>query len=160
MKISIVYHSQTGNTKKVAECIANGIKKYGEIEIQLMSIDSIDKDFLEDSKAVIFGTPTYFTSMSWQMKQWFDTTRYNLSGKLGACFATANFMGGGSEFAEINLITHMLCKGMLVYSAGGSQGQPFTHMGAVAIQSGDDFQKNRAEIFGERIAKKALELFE
>ena len=34
------------------------------------------------------------------------------------------------------------------------------HFGAIAIQDGDDAQKERARIFGQRIAEKALELFE
>lgn len=160
MKISIIYHSITGNTKKIAELIKSGMEIHDELDIRLMPIDSIDYNFVEESKAVLFGTPTYYASMSWQMKKWFDTNgACSLSGKLGSCFSTANFAGGGSEIAESDLIHHMLVKGMLVYSAGASCGQPFTHLGAIAIKSGDEFQKNRAIIFGERIASKAIELF-
>jgi NAD(P)H dehydrogenase (quinone) len=48
---------------------------------------------------------------------------------------------------------------MLVYSGGTSWGQPFTHYGAVAIKDGDEAQRERARIFGERIARKTRDLF-
>ena len=74
-------------------------------------------------------------------------------------FATANYVGGGAEIAELAMIGELLVKGMLVYSAGAAEGQPFTHYGAVCIQSGDESQQERAKIFGERIARKAVEIF-
>lgn len=49
--------------------------------------------------------------------------------------------------------------GVLVYSGGTSWGQPYTHYGAIVIKDGDDTQKERARLFGERVAKKAMELF-
>ena len=53
--------------------------------------DSLDKDFINDSEGIIFGTPTYYANVSWEFKKWFDESNgYNLEGKLGAAFATAN----------------------------------------------------------------------
>jgi NAD(P)H dehydrogenase (quinone) len=48
---------------------------------------------------------------------------------------------------------------MLAYSGGTSWGQPFNHYGAVAINDGDETQRERARIFGGRIARKTRELF-
>jgi len=53
----------------------------------------------------------------------------------------------------------LLVKGMLVYSSGVADGQPFIHFGPVCIHEGDEGQQERAKIFGERIAKKTVELF-
>ncbi len=160
MKISIIYHSGTGNTKKVAELIAEGARLDGKIEVRTMSIDAVDGEFVESSAAVIVGCPTHRGSFSWQMKKWIGTTKLKLAGKLGSVFATEAYIGGGADFAELELVAHFLVMGLLVYSAGAGRGQPFTHFGAVAIQDGDDAQKERARIFGQRIAEKALELFE
>ncbi|WMJ81906.1 flavodoxin family protein [Clostridium sp. MB40-C1] len=160
MKLSIVYYSQTGNTKKIAEIIKEGVEKSGDIQVKTMSIEDMDYKFLEESKAVIFGTPTYYATFSWQIKKWFDTCKEcNLSGKLGSVFATENVLGGGADVAELSLIGHMLVKGMLIYSAGSSEGQPYTHFGAVCTKDGDEQQRERARIFGERIGNKALEIF-
>ena len=160
MKIAVVYHSTTGNTKKVAELIGEGAKQVDQIEVKFMSIEEVDSEFLTEAKAVIFGSPTIAGTFSWQMKQWLDTFRsVKFGGKLGAVFATANYVGGGSEVAELALIGELLVKGMLVYSSGAAEGQPFVHYGAVCIKDGDEGQKERAKIFGERIARKTVELF-
>jgi NAD(P)H dehydrogenase (quinone) len=149
MKIAIVYHSATGNTQKIAQVIAEGAGISPEIDVA----------FLAESKAVIFGCPTYYGTFSWQMKKWFDTTKVNLAGKLGSVFATENHLGGGADLAELGMAGHMLVRGMLVYSAGGSKEGPITHYGAVIIKDGDEFQQHRAKLLGKRVAEKAVELF-
>ncbi len=159
MKISIVYHSESDNTKKVAEIIAEGARIADDIEVKCMPVEDIDHDFLDASKAVFFGCPIYCGSYSWQIKKWLDETKTKLAGKLGAVFATENHLGGGADFGEISLIAGLLVRGMLLYSAGASEGNPYTHFGAVCIRDGDEKQKERAKIFGARIAKKAVELF-
>lgn len=157
--IAILYHSETGNTAKIAELIAEGTKNLTETDVKTMSIDALDVDFINQANVVLFGCPTYAVSMSWQMKKFLDTTSLDLAGKLGGVFATANYIGGGAEVAELTMIAALLLRGMLVYSAGFTSGNPLTHLGAVAIQSGDDAQRERARIFGERMAQKAKELF-
>lgn len=159
MKISIIYHSQSGNTKHIAESVSFGIKDIDEVEVKLMSIDKIDDDFVSESKAIVFGCPTYCGTYSWQIKKWFDTTPINLSGKLGSVFVTEDYIGGGADVAELSMAGLMLVRGMLVYSAGFTKGQPFTHYGAVAIKSGSDEQFIRAKFLGERVAEKVFELF-
>jgi Multimeric flavodoxin WrbA len=160
MKIAIVYYSKTGNTKKVAELIAEGANTNENVEAKCISIEEVDKEFLMEAKTVIFGSPTIYGTYSWQIKQWLDSARsVKLGGKLGAVFATASFVGGGAELAELALIAELLVIGMLVYSSGVAEGQPFIHYGPVCIQEGDEGQKERARIFGERIAKKTVELF-
>ncbi|MCT8978598.1 flavodoxin domain-containing protein [Clostridium sp. CX1] len=159
MKISIIYHSVGGNTKKVADIIAEGAKIKDDIEVKSMSIDELDEKFIEESKAVIFGCPTYHATFSWQMKKWFDTNKISFEGKLGSVFATENFLGGGADVAELSMIGHMLVMGMLIYSAGHTKKGPITHYGAVTIKDGDEWQQNRARILGQRVAEKSLEIF-
>ena len=159
MKISVIYHSQSGNTKRIAEIIAEGAKLGGEVEVKSMSIDEVDEPFAESSNAIIVGCPTHRGAFSWQMKKWIGTTKLKFAGKIGSVFATEAYIGGGADFAEMGLIAHLLVMGMLVYSGGTSWGQPFIHYGAVAIKDGDEAQRERARIFGERIARKTLELF-
>jgi NAD(P)H dehydrogenase (quinone) len=119
----------------------------------------VDAAFVEGSHAVIVGCPTHRGTFSWQMKKWLGTTKLKVAGKLGGVFAMEGYNGGGADAAEMGLIGHLLVMGMLVFSAGNSQGQPITHYGAVAIKEGDEAQKERARIFGERFARKALGLF-
>jgi NAD(P)H dehydrogenase (quinone) len=159
VKIAVIYHSESGNTAQVAELIAAGARFNEGVEVRTMGIDGVDKDYVAEAQAVVLGTPTYAGSFTWQMKDWLDKGRVKLADKLGAVFATENYLGGGADTAEMGLIGHMLVKGMVVYSAGASKGQPFTHYGCVTIKAGDEAQQERARIFGQRVAAKALELF-
>lgn len=163
MKISILYVSITGNTEKVAGYIQEGIRTVGNIEVKLMNLtkkETLDLNFINESRTVIFGTPTYVANMSWQMKKWFDTEwNYSLSGKLGAVFATANALHGGADLALLGMVNHILVKGMLAYSSGAGCGRPFIHLGPVALRDELEEKEDLFVLFGKRIAEKSMELF-
>ena len=120
MKIAIIYYSETGNTEKVATWIAAGSESVDNTEVRLFNIkdnNDPDKDYITVCDAVIFGTPTYYANMCWQMKRWLDTcaVKYKLGGKIGSAFATENNPnGGGAELAIMTLYNHLLVYGMLV----------------------------------------------
>ncbi|MBS1370925.1 MAG: flavodoxin family protein [Lentisphaeria bacterium] len=160
MKISILYYSKTGRTREMAETVAEGARAVPGAEVRLFPLDAIDTEFLAASKAVLFGTPTYLAGTCWQWKKWFDEPApCPLGGKLGAVFATADFAQGGADIAIQTLLGHMMVKGMLVYSGGGACGAPYIHLGAVALRENFESSKPMFRIFGERVARKALELF-
>ena len=161
MKLAILYHSESGNTKEVGEVIAKGARKIEDLDAKCMSIENIDEQYISESKAVIFGCPTYHGDLSWQMKKWFDQSsgNYDFSDKIGAMYATENYLGGGADVSLLTLAGHMLVNGMLVYSGGAAEGHPYTHYGVVTIQNGNQEQQEKAEIFGERIAAKTVETF-
>jgi multimeric flavodoxin WrbA len=73
-KIIIVYHSGYGHTKRVAEYVSEGAG--GE----LLAIDAEGNlpeggwEKLAAADAIVFGTPTYMGSPSWQFKKFADAT--------------------------------------------------------------------------------------
>lgn len=161
MKISILYFSKTGKTREMAEAVAAGAGSVPGTEVRLFELENIDMDYLSGSSAVIFGTPTYYANTCWQLKKWFDESHAcRLEGKLGAAFATANYAQGGADVALTTLHQHMMVKGMLVYSGGSALGQPFIHLGAVALKENFDASREMFRIFGARVAGKAKELFD
>lgn len=161
MKIAIIYHSETGNTKNMAELVREGCLKVKGIEAKCMSIDDIDEAYVVESAAIIFGSPTYEGSCSWQMKRYLDTGPRGLAGKLGGVFVSQNWPGGGgASFAEMTIIAGMLVLGMIIYSGGISVGQPYLHFGAVSRRAPDEeLYRERCIKLGENIAMKATELF-
>lgn len=62
LRVFIPYVSAYGNTKKMAEKIAEGIKLAGDIEVELMDVEHADLQLVEDkvykSCAFIIGSPT------------------------------------------------------------------------------------------------------
>ncbi len=161
MKVAIVYHSETGNTEKMAEFVLKGCVAVPGVEAKCMSIDDLDNDYISAAAAVIFGSPTYEGSCSWQMKQYLDTQPRGLAGKLGGVFVSQNWPGGGgASFAEMTIIAALLVHGMIVYSGGISAGMPYLHFGAVSRKSPEeDLYRERCVKLGTNITRKALELF-
>ena len=161
MKIAIIYHSESGNTKRMAELVRDGCLKVEGIEARCMSIEDIGDGFVVESAAIILGSPTYEGSCSWQMKKYLDTGPKGLSGKLGGVFASQNWPGGGgASFAEMTIIAAMLVHGMLIYSGGIAVGTPYLHFGAVSRRAPEEtLYRDRCVKLGENIATKAIELF-
>ena len=157
MKVSIIYVSQTGNTEAAAEYIEDGIlEKYPFVQVKRMDIseDEVDVEFLQNSDAVIFGSPVYFTSMSWELKRWFDNSfRIDLEGRLGAAFVTAQSPAGGTDTALMEMIRHMLAKGMLV--SAGKSGR--FQIGAIALAQSIEESQKLLESFGASIAERAIQ---
>lgn len=162
MKIAIVYHSVSGNTAKQAELIKEGALSVEGVEVKTMTIDNPDNAWIEESVAVIFGSPTYEGTCSWQMKKYLDIPHVKLDGKLAGFFASQNWPGGGgADFAEMTMIAAALVMGMLVYSGGVSRGYPPLHFGAVSHKAPTtDLDRDRAVKLGSNIAAMAKQLFD
>jgi NAD(P)H dehydrogenase (quinone) len=161
IQIAIVYHSETGNTRQMAELVRQGCLRVAGVKARCMPVDDVDGDYVAASKAAILGSPTYEGSCTWQMKRYLDTAAGALAGKLGAVFASQNWPGGGgASFAEMTMIAGMLVRGMLIYSGGTSQGQPYLHFGAVSRRAPEEeLYGERCLKLGENVARKAVELF-
>jgi len=160
VRIAIIYHSETGNTKKMAELVQQGCLRIKDVEARCFAIDGVDSEYLASARAVILGSPTYEGTMSWQMKRFLDEVSVDLAGKLGGVFASQNWPGGGgADLAEIGMIAGMLVRGMLIYSGGITLGKPFLHFGAVSERAPEGLYADRCIKLGENIAAKAAALF-
>lgn len=158
IKMAVIYHSETGNTKRMAELIAEGAKDLAEIA--LMPVDELNTEAIKEAHVIVFGSPTYYGTMSWQMKRCIDTLPVSVKGKLAGVFASAAWPGGGGyELAEINMIQGLLVRGTLIYSGGVVSGVPPTHFGAVSKQSPEGFDADRCRKLGFNLAEKAQELW-
>ncbi len=165
MRIAIVCYSLTGHTADMASEIVKGIEEEGaEAKIFNIGKAPADLEYISSCNGLIIGTPTYLASSVWQIKKWLeeDSKSIALGDKLGGAFATAHFAQGGQDTAIMDILGQLLVKGMLVYSGGGSFGQPIIHHGPVALDKvGSHYEESREmfRIYGSRFAKKAKELF-
>ncbi|NLT43055.1 MAG: flavodoxin [Anaerolineae bacterium] len=162
MRVAIVYHSETGNTERMAQLVAEGCRSVSDaVEVRLMTIEAPDVEYLREAQAVIFGSPTYEASCSWQMKRYLDTAGSELVGKLAGFFVSQNWPGGGGgSVAELMMIAAALVRGMLVYSGGIAQGHPYLHLGAVSARAPEqELYRDRCLHLGKVVTEKALELF-
>ncbi|MCL1793939.1 MAG: NAD(P)H-dependent oxidoreductase [Oscillospiraceae bacterium] len=90
MKMTVLYHSVTGNTKQMAEVIAEGMRIAENVEPKTFPIEEIDEAWAKESKCVILGTPIYYASVSGAVKSFLEMPcrKYELAGKIGGAFAT------------------------------------------------------------------------
>lgn len=98
-KVVIIYHSQSGNTEKMAQAVAEGAKEAGATVTLKKAADAVAEDVL-GCDAVVFGTPNYSSYMAGMIKDFFDRTLFALKGKVdGKPFSTFGSYGGGGEKA-------------------------------------------------------------
>ena len=93
-KILIVYDSRKGNTEKMAEFIAEGIRIKGD-EATVKAINSIKKEnALQGYDGYVFGCPTYHRDITGPMKSFFFLVeKANLADKVGGAFGSYTHSG-------------------------------------------------------------------
>ncbi|MFZ1037405.1 MAG: NAD(P)H-dependent oxidoreductase [Smithella sp.] len=81
-KILIVYHSQTGNTKKMADAVAQGARGIDGVDVVLKKAADATLDDLLTADGLAVGTPENFGYMSGMLKDFFDRTYYKVHEKV------------------------------------------------------------------------------
>jgi NAD(P)H dehydrogenase (quinone) len=158
MQILILYYSKGGNTRKLAEQIAQGVENVAGATGVLKTTDEVSKDDFIASSGVIAGSPVYFGSMAAQLKQIFDDyvgVRKKMEGKVGAAFATSADPSGGKETTMLSIIQVMLIYGMVIV------GDPMAatgHYGTACVGAPDRGTAENARKLGRRVAELALKL--
>ena len=91
-KVIVVYESRYGNTKLVAESIAEGMKEAGGMEPTLSSVKEVDFDRMPDYDAILIGSPNHMEGPTGSAKKFIDKVgKLSLEGKQIAVFDT--YMG-------------------------------------------------------------------
>ncbi len=96
----IVYHSQTGNTRAMAEAALLGAGRVAETETRLQRAFETKLDDLLWADGLLLGTPENFGYMSGALKDFFDRTFYPAQGQVNglpyAVFISAGNDGSGA----------------------------------------------------------------
>ena len=158
MQILILYFSKGGNTKKLAEKIAQGVEEVEGVKALLKSTSEVTKDEFLDSDGVIAGSPVYFGVMAAELKKIFDEfigVRKKMEGKVGAAFATSGDLTGGKETTMMSIIQVMLIYGMIIV------GDPMSatgHYGVACVGVPDEKTGENAIKLGRRVAELAKKM--
>ena len=76
VNILIVYHSQSGNTRKMAEKVAEGARSIEDVTVFLKTAPEATLEDLLACDGLAIGSPEYFGYMAGRIKDFFDRT-YN-----------------------------------------------------------------------------------
>src|SRR3989304_1831721 len=97
-KLLILYDSQTGNTEKMAEAVAEGARSVPGAEVVLKYFARPEE--LAEAAAIIFGSPTYYHDITLPLKQVMEEAakaNVMLKGKIGAAFGSYGWGGEATK---------------------------------------------------------------
>ena len=80
-KILVIYHSQTGNTQKMAESVARGSDSINKVDVVLKRASEATLKDLMECDGLAIGSPEYFGYMAGMIKDFFDRTYHEARGK-------------------------------------------------------------------------------
>ena len=138
----------------MAEAVAEGAKNGGS-EVAIKKVEEATLEDLTAADGVVFGAPTYFGTLSGEMKSFIDKSvriRGKLESKVGAAFTSSGSLSGGNETTLISIIEAMLIHGMIIV---GDPIETGGHYGAVAVGAPDAGALIACRKLGERVAKFA-----
>lgn len=102
-KVLVVYFSRTGNTEKMANFVAEGVKEAG-IGVVVKKAELVKIDDLVAADAIVFGSATSWGYMGGKLKDVFENmlihARDKFNGKPFAVFTSAGAIEGGKRAAE------------------------------------------------------------
>lgn len=186
-KVAIVYHSGYGHTAKAAEAVQAGASNAGAAA-ELIAIDAEGNiteaqwASLAAADAIVFGSPTYMGSVSWQFKKFADASSkpwYSQvwKDKIAAGFTNSASMNG-DKFSTIQYMMtlsqqhSMLWVGTGIMPANSKAAQRndvnfLAGFSGLLTQSPSDASPEEgplpgdletAKLFGKRIAETAARL--
>jgi len=99
-RLLIVYHTQSGNTGRLADAAFSGAQRVQGVETVIKRAFDAGTDDLLACNGLLLGTPENFGYMSGALKDFFDRTYYPCEGKLTglpyAIFVSAGNDGSGA----------------------------------------------------------------
>lgn len=122
-RILIVYASDYGNTRKMAETVAAGAGSVADTQVVLKTAEEATADDLQAADALILGSPVHMGSMDWRVKKFIDTVcskfwmKDTAVGKVGAVFATGSGygnVGSGAELALLSMLNNLAELGTII----------------------------------------------
>jgi NAD(P)H dehydrogenase (quinone) len=121
--IVVVFHSGYGHTQRLAQAVAAGA------DAQLLAIDADGNlpeggwALLKAADAIVFGSPTYMGSVSWQFKKFADDSSkpwYEQAwrDKLAAGFTSSSGLNG-DKLATLDTLYHLAMQHSMIWVSQG-----------------------------------------
>lgn len=153
-EILVLYYSQGGAVREMAQLIARGIESVADIKARIRTVPKVSANCeatepdipnsgdpyvevndLEECIGLALGSPTRFGNMAAPMKYFLDSTtglwlRGALIGKPAAVFTSTGSMHGGNESTLLTMMLPLMHHGMVIV------GLPYSEPELSSTQSG------------------------
>lgn len=139
MNILVLYDSASGNTRQMAELVAEGARSIADTDVHVRSVDEATAEDVVWCEGIAVGSPTNMGMLSWKMKRFWDEVMADhwmkIDGRIGCAFSSAGGWGGGMELACQSIVTVLMNYGFLVFGVTDYVGKLTTlHYGAVTAR--------------------------
>jgi NAD(P)H dehydrogenase (quinone) len=158
-RILILYFSEGGHTKMMAELVREGATAIPHTEIRFKNVEEATAEDLVWCDGIAVGSPTHMGTIAWQMKRWWDVTAQPLwqkvDGKIGCAFTSSGGLAGGGELTCLALQIVLMNYGMLVFGVTDyvAPGQTL-HYGAIcAGRPRSEGEREACRRLGRRLAE-------
>ena len=138
----IVYHSQSGNTRVLAEAVARGVESEPAVACRLLRAAEAETEDLLWADAVIFGTPENFGYMSGALKDFYDRT-YEEAREQTVALPYALFISAGNDGSGARYHVERILRGYAM--------KPVADVLIVRGESTDD-DLQEAQMLGQSLA--------
>lgn len=163
VRILVAYHSETGNTAKMAEAVRKGAAGVSGVEVALKKDADVGEDELTRYDGVIFGAPVHWQGLPPDGKQFLDRManafmklKERADGRTAGVFCTGGAVASGKDLARIGAIAELLAMRFTIIGGVDTEGygtlgpQATTGPGAPGVNAA---AQEEARAFGERFAR-------
>lgn len=137
-KITVIFHSGYGHTKKIAGLVLEGMQSVSGVDTALVEINSqgqiTEEEWgrLDSSDMIVFGTPTYMANVSGPFKMWADQTSRRFAKEAWKGKYAAGFSNSGSLFGDKSITLDYLA------TFAGQHGMPWVPLGILSSGTGKE----------------------
>jgi NAD(P)H dehydrogenase (quinone) len=162
VRILVSYHSESGNTAKLAEAIRKGATLPG-VSVILKPAADVTDDEVTHFDGIVFGAPVHWQTASADGKRFLDRVaaayqkaKLNGDGRTAGVFCTAGAVSSGKDLARLSMIAEFLALRFTII--GGVDAEGFGTLGPQATTAGKSnnvpaADLEEARLFGERFAR-------
>ncbi len=158
MQVLVLYFSKGGNTRRLAEAIAEGVNSIEGATVKLITTQNVTKDDFIESAGIIAGSPVYFGSMAAELKKVFEdfvSVRKQMEDKVGAAFTTSGDPTGGKETTLMSILQCLMIYGMII---AGDPMSATGHYGTACVGVPDTDTIENGKKLGQRVAELVIKL--
>ena len=117
--LAIIYHSAQGNTRRIAQLVAEGAATARGVRTELLRAEDVARapERLLDFDGFVFGSPTYLGGVSGPFKSFMDATgrlwkSHALKGKLASGFTVSALPSGDKQSTLLSMFVFAMQHGM------------------------------------------------
>lgn len=164
VRILVAYHSETGNTAKLAESVRQGAAGVSGVVVALKKDTDVTDAEMTSYDGIAFGAPVHWQTAAADGKRFLDRAaaaftkrKEEADGRAAAVFCTAGAPSSGKDLTRISMIAEFLAMRFTI--VGGVDVDGYGTLGPAATtppgKSVDTAAMEEGRVLGERLARTA-----